>query len=313
MPPQYQLTSAFAPLIAFLQFAIVITLTLLLNKLIDKLTSIDDSKELYDNENPSYLLQRVGPYLVPFFGCIGTVGRFDLWRSLPEVLGSWCVAALVTVVTYCVSDLALGQRPTKPNDMPNVPLSVAWTKLGFYVVAAFATAGVLGGGGAPDNQTEVRVNAVILALTILVAAPLAFHLMSAISPAKLVTAIRDGNVTAGVVAASYLAVIGEIIMAATWGFTFNVSTAVISFTIAFLSGIVVTAIAARVVDRFDITGNDDDPSTPANEAKTTDRTLRTIIDQRQRTAGAKLAIVLAFGVGPLAAWMIHLLFTGYLS
>jgi hypothetical protein len=63
-------------------------------------------------------------------------------------------------------------------------------------------------------------------------------------------------------------------------------------------------VASRTIDRFVLVPDDDNPDT--------DRTLKTIIEDKQLWPSVTLAFLMAAVIGPLLAYVLHLLLDGYL-
>jgi uncharacterized membrane protein YjfL (UPF0719 family) len=251
--------------------------------LINKITSFDDHHALFEEHNTAYALQRGGLVLGQAIGLsslIATRSNNELADFAWLIGGGIWVTGLVLLLRVLLTKLIPFRL-----DAGHRTVSVGLARGAFYVAGGLVIGAGLA-GSAPSLRTALTSTVVFTALGLAVL--VGVYLLNGMVPPYLLSArVRDGSVSAAMIAGGYLIAFGLVLHNAIAGDFHGWLSGLTGFAVTAIVAMVVFYLLCFAVDRWVITNT----------------TLTQVVEGGHELAAAILAVALvsiAVGVSTIA-------------
>jgi uncharacterized membrane protein YjfL (UPF0719 family) len=232
---------------AALKIVIVVAFLVLLWVIIDKVTSFDDERELFQHRNMGYAVVRisiVAAQAIALLPLIGTVND-NFWSDIGPLLAWGAGATVVLLALNWVFDATI-HRSGGIDALSTTSMADAVAKGGFYVASGLIFNAALS-GVAPSLGEAIAASVVFSALGF-VALLAGYALLGLIGPFRRRKQLGEANLAASIISAGVVVGLGFILRLAIAGDFNGWGSGLVGFVVTFVLGYVLLIVLIFVID-----------------------------------------------------------------
>jgi uncharacterized membrane protein YjfL (UPF0719 family) len=233
--------------LAALKIVIVVAFLVLLWVLIDKVTSFDDERELFQRRNMAYAVVRisiVAAQTIALLPLIGTVSG-NFWSDIGPLLAWGAGVSVVLLALNWVFDAAIHRRGGM-DALSTGTMADAITKGGFYLASGLIFNAALS-GTAPSLGQAIAASIVFSALGF-VALLAGYALLGLIGPFRRRQQLGADNLAASIISAGVVVGLGFLLRLAIAGDFTGWTAGLLGFMVTFILGYLLLVVLIFAID-----------------------------------------------------------------